>query len=209
MKILALENSSAQGSVAWLEDDREPIVLEFPNDRKHSGPFFHSLESSSDRFRDLNFIVVGLGPGSYAGIRIAIGAAIGLESSSGARLLGLPSICALATEESEYCVVGDARRQSFFFARIRANEIVEGLDLYNEAELRARLEKLNPNIPIYSSETLAQFEQTLVRYPSALVLAGLMQRGARNPSPAPLEPIYLRAPHITVPKSAVGSTMTL
>ncbi|MDP9254502.1 MAG: tRNA (adenosine(37)-N6)-threonylcarbamoyltransferase complex dimerization subunit type 1 TsaB [Verrucomicrobiota bacterium] len=199
MKILALENSSAQGSVAWLEDDCEPTVFEFPNDRKHSGAFFQSLQRFSDRFDDLNSIVVGLGPGSYAGVRIAISAAIGLRSSSGARLLGLPSICALATEANEYCVVGDARRQSFFFARIGANEIVEGVDLYDEAELRARLAKLDPNIPIFSSETLAQFEQAIVRYPSALVLARLIQRGVSNPSPAPLEPIYLRAPHITIP----------
>src|SRR2546428_4459470 len=135
MKLLALENSSAQGSVAWLEDDREPTVFEFPNDRKHSGAFFQSLQRFSERFHDLNSIVVGLGPGSYAGARIAISAAIGLQSSSGARLLGLPSICALATEANEYCVLGDARRQSLFFARIDANEIVEGVDLYDEAEL--------------------------------------------------------------------------
>jgi tRNA threonylcarbamoyladenosine biosynthesis protein TsaB len=207
MKILALENSSARGSVAWLEDDHEPIVSDFPNDRKHSGSFFNSLQRFSDRFHDLNAIVVGLGPGSYAGVRIAIGAAIGLQFSSGVRLLGLPSICALTTDPKEYCVIGDARRKSFFFARIRANEIIEGLDLYDEAELRARLAKLDSNIPIYSSETLTQFEQTIIRYPSAVALARLIQRGASNPCPAPLEPIYLRPPHITVPKSAVGSTM--
>lgn len=203
MKILALELSSGRGSVALLNDKKEPIVSDFPNDRKHSGSFFQTLEGLAERCRLLDSIVVGLGPGSYAGVRIAIGAAIGLQTASSARLLGLPSACAIATEANEYCVVGDARRQSFFFARVRAHKIVEGFDLYDEEELRARLEKVAPKMPVYSSEILAQFGQMDVRYPSALVLAQLIQRSRVGFSEAPLEPIYLRTPHITVSKTVV------
>src|ERR1041385_5052514 len=97
MKILALENSTKQGSIAFLGEESEPIVFEFSNDRKHSGAFFQSLESLSHRFRKIDSIIVGLGPGSYVGIRIAIGAAIGLERASGARLVGLASGCLFAT----------------------------------------------------------------------------------------------------------------
>jgi tRNA threonylcarbamoyladenosine biosynthesis protein TsaB len=197
MKTLALELSTAHGSLAWLNDDVD-LVREWPNDRKDSGPFFENLTDVRKQFGLPDKIVVGLGPGSYAGVRIAISTAIGLQAASNAQLIGYPSICAI--ESDEYCVIGDARRQSFFFARIRANEVVEGPDLHSEIELRDKIDKLGTNMSIFAPEKLPQFERAIIRYPSALVLARLARDSNRNFSMPPLEPIYLREPHITVPK---------
>jgi tRNA threonylcarbamoyladenosine biosynthesis protein TsaB len=197
MKILALENSTTHGSVALLNDDA--IVLDHQNDRKHSGAFFRSLQHLADGFRDLDTIVVGLGPGSYAGVRIAIASALGLRSATNAKLVGVPSICAIDPAPNEYAVIGDARRDSFFFARIVANQIVEGIVLYPEIELRCRLERPGQEFPIFSSEKLSQFPQAIVRYPSARMLGKLSDRGRVHSLSTPLEPIYLREPHITAP----------
>ena len=101
MKVLGLELSSARGSIAWLENETELFVQEFANDRKHSGLFFESLQGSIARFGKADRIVVGLGPGSYAGTRIAIATAIGLQTATGAELIGLPSICAMPTDAAE------------------------------------------------------------------------------------------------------------
>lgn len=199
MKVLALENSTTHGSVAFLDDSHAPIVVDYQNDRKHSGAFFQSLQRLSDRFREADSIVVGLGPGSYAGVRIAIAAAIGLQAGTSVQLFGFPSICAIDSSADQYSVIGDARRESFFFARIRANEIVDEIELHSEADLRARLENVDRETPVYSSEALPQFPQAIVRYPSALLLAQLIQRGVVHASETPLEPIYLREPHITIP----------
>ena len=194
MKILALELSTARGSLAW----NDALVREWPNDRKHSGLFFENLESSRKESGAPDKIIVGLGPGSYAGIRIAISAAIGLQVASNATLIGYLSIC--AHDCAEYCVVGDARRQSFFFAHIRANDLVEGPSLFNEIELRDKIDKLEQNMSIFASEKLPQFERVVVRYPSVLLLARLAQDSHRSFSMPPLEPVYLREPHITTPK---------
>src|SRR6266852_6074903 len=102
MKVLALELSSAQGIIAWLDGESDPFAVTFSNDRKHSGLFFENLQCCSRQFGAPDLIVVGLGPGSYAGVRIAIAAAIGLRTASNARLIGLPSICAMETGEDEY-----------------------------------------------------------------------------------------------------------
>ena len=118
MKILALELSTARGSFAWLDGETE-LARDWPNDRKNSAVFFENLDNVVKKFGAAQIIVVGLGPGSYAGTRIAISAAIGLQVASGARLIGLPSICAI--EAADYCVIGDARRKSFFFAHICSN----------------------------------------------------------------------------------------
>ena len=200
MKILALELSTGRGSLAWLDNDDLQLAREWPNDRKNSGALFENLDAVTKKFAAPETIIVGLGPGSYAGTRIAISAAIGLEVSSGARLIGFPSICAMECDAHEYCVIGDARRKSFFFARIRGQELMEGPTLHPELEMKAKLETFEPAMPIFSSELLPQFERAVISYPSALVLARVAQRPQCSFHFPPLEPIYLRDPHITMPK---------
>jgi len=219
MKILALELSSARGSIAWLGQDQ--FFREWPNDRKNSGTFFENLAAVQKQFGGPETIIVGLGPGSYAGVRIAISAAIGISFAGGTgsvpsdekigsvgrhrgrpsiTLIGFPSICAIECEAMEYCVIGDARRQSFFFAHVHANDLVEGPNLFTEGELQTKIDRLEENMLIFASEKLPQFERAIVRYPSAKILARLAQDSNRSFSLPPLEPIYLREPHITIPK---------
>ena len=209
MKILALELSTARGSLAWLStcestyvsqnENVDLLVREWPNDRKNSGAFFENLAQVREQFDLPDTIIVGLGPGSYAGTRIAISAAIGLQAASKARLLGLPSICAI--ENADYCVIGDARRQSFFFARIRKQELIEGPSLFSEDELKNKIEILDDSMAVFCSESLPQFPKAVIRYPSAEVLARLARDSDRRCRLPPLEPIYLREPHITLPKA--------
>jgi tRNA threonylcarbamoyladenosine biosynthesis protein TsaB len=189
MKILALELSSAGGSLAWRDGDDVDFFCDWQNDRKNSGPFFEYLVEVQKKFGKPDTIIVGLGPGSYAGTRIAVSAAIGLQAASRARLIGFPSICAIECDAAEYCVIGDARRQTFFFARVRDNNLAEGPTLMPDRKMS-----------IVATEKLPQFERAEIRYPSAKVLARLASDSNRSFAPPPLEPIYLREPHITVPK---------
>jgi tRNA threonylcarbamoyladenosine biosynthesis protein TsaB len=199
MKILALELSTKRGSLAWL-DGNVQVAREWRNDRKNSALFFENLEGVSERFGVPGTIIVGLGPGSYAGTRIAISAAIGIQLSCDARLLGYPSICVMESDAVEYCVIGDARRQSFFFAHIFRNQLIEGPTLFSRPDLKAKLESLEPAIPVFSSELLPQVDRAMIRFPSALELARLAEEPRRGFFLPPLEPIYLREPHITIPK---------
>src|SRR5437588_8304874 len=165
MKILALELSSARGSVALFNDGNVVFFREWQNDRKNSGPFFEYLTEVQKQFGKPDAIIVGLGPGSYAGTRIAISAAIGLQAASNARLIGLPSISAIECDAPEYCVIGDARRQTFFFARVRENNLAEGPTLMSEAELRTKLDKVERTMSIFATEKLSQFKGAKLNYP--------------------------------------------
>jgi tRNA threonylcarbamoyladenosine biosynthesis protein TsaB len=201
MKILALELSSGQGSIAWLEEDGDRFVRAFANDRKHSGLFFENLQRCSREFGAPDVIVVGLGPGSYAGARIAIATAVGLRAASAAKLIGLPSICALDPAAREYCVIGDARRQSLFFARVSDGRLLEGPSLYSAAEAEKKI--LEFPGPVYASTSLAQFPRALLAFPSARRLGQLARDQIGEIADTSfLEPIYLREPHITVPKAS-------
>jgi tRNA threonylcarbamoyladenosine biosynthesis protein TsaB len=207
MKILALELSSPRGSLAWRDGDVASFVREWPNDRKNSAAFFENLDAAANKFGVPHVIVVGLGPGSYAGTRIAISAAIGLQISSEARLIGCPSICTIESAEVDYCVIGDARRKSFFFARIRGNELREGPELFSEEGLKNKLASLPNDTPIFCSESLSQFSEAMVRYPSAQLLARLAQDPNRNFRLPPLEPMYLREPYVTMANAATRPTI--
>ena len=199
MKILALELSTTRGSLAWLGDSVD-VACEWSNDRKNSARLFENLNAVTKKFGGPDTIIVGLGPGSYAGTRIAISAAIGLQIPSGARLIGFPSICAIECDAHEYCVIGDARRKSFFIAHIRANNLVEGPTLLSGRELKLKLDAIKIGMPVLTSDSLSQFDRAVDGFPSALLLAKLAREPQRSFSLPPLEPIYLREPHVTMPK---------
>jgi len=58
MKILALELSTARGSIAWL-DEVDLVMREWTNDRKNSGPFFVNLQNIREKFGPPEEIIVG------------------------------------------------------------------------------------------------------------------------------------------------------
>ncbi|CAN5478160.1 hypothetical protein BH18VER2_BH18VER2_12900 [soil metagenome] len=192
MKVLALELSSSVGSVAFSGQGDAQLKV-FPADRKDSGLFYENLSALQQSSETPDTIVVGLGPGSYAGVRIAIATAIGLRAATRSRLLGLPSISAFDLEE--YLVVGDARRNSFFFAHVVDGRCVEGPTLTTEAELRAFLDS-PPDLAVVATQALPQFERVTIAHPCALRLAELARR-VEGGGEEMLEPIYLREPHIT------------
>lgn len=195
MTILALELSTAVGSIAFRHDDGTSVVRQFPADRQHSGLFFENLSELRRTCGLPAKIVVGLGPGSYAGTRIAIATALGLRAAAGAELIGLPSICALG--QPEYGVVGDARRSGYYFARVQTGKLLEGPALVSADELRAKI-SAHPGLPFLSAEKLAAFPEVTLAYPRAELLATLAESAAG--SEESLEPIYLRPPYITQPK---------
>lgn len=198
MKILALELSTGVGSIAWRDDGREIFDTDFPNDRKHSGAFFENLHAVLERFGTPELIAVGLGPGSYAGTRIAIATATGLQATTGAQLIGLCSLRAFPTDAAQYSVIGDARRESFFFATVARRECIEGPLLCTRDELLARLAATNH--PVVTSEAMGDAPGAMIAHPSARVLAQIASSAELPHAMRTLEPMYLREPHITQPK---------
>jgi len=201
MKTLALEMSTAQGSIAWREDGEALFDGRFAADRKHSGAFFENVQQCLERFGRPEKIIVGLGPGSYAGVRIVIATALGLRSATNAKLAGIPSVCALDVETANYCVIGDARRQTFFLATIEGGQLTEGPVLQTLAKLEAKLGEVTR--PVYTFERLSQFPIAKLAYPSAGRLVEIARLYPDDIDGA-LEPIYLREPHITAAKVMPG-----
>lgn len=203
MITLAIDTSATDGSVALLADGALLFDERFTADRSHSASLFVTLEKVRSLADHIDCIAIGLGPGSYAGVRISIAAGLGLRFALGAKLVGIPSVAALDVPARDYIAIGDARRESFYFSRIEQGVCVEGPLLASAAELTERLAAAS-GLPIYATAPVPQFPAAQIILPSAVVLAHLAATGRSIVAIDNLEPIYLREPHITQPKSRPG-----
>lgn len=199
MTTLGLETSTSHGSVALVAFGAPIFEERFVADRSHSASLFGTLEKARKKVSRIDQVAIGIGPGSYAGVRIAIAAALGLQIGAGAMLIGIPSIAALECDALEYLAVGDARRESFYFTHVKDGLCVEGPLLESEREVRQRL-GAHFRLPVYAPVALEAFPTARVALPSALRLAQLASQGRGIVQENDLEPIYLREPHITQPK---------
>jgi tRNA threonylcarbamoyladenosine biosynthesis protein TsaB len=163
--------------------------------------------------RDIEQAVVGTGPGSFAGIRIALALANGLTLPGNVPVNGLPSSEPLAwdalgeTDWNTVAVIGDARRQRLWIARYRRRpgglEILCHPNLIPATQLGTALTNVDgvatPDwdriagllVPAAGPSTALLREN---RSPHASSLAALAERrlasGASLPPPVPL---YLHA----------------
>src|SRR5690606_27087762 len=139
MITLAIDTSTVQGSVAVVRDGTVILDDQFMADRSHSASLFITLERVLAEFPKIDQIALGLGPGSYAGIRISIAAALGLQLAHEAELVGVPSVAGLATDSGGYVAIGDARRETFYFTLVRDGICVDGPRLLTQNELQETL----------------------------------------------------------------------
>ncbi len=202
--ILALEASSDFASAALWQDGKILAHREFPSKRSLSADLFPVLWELLENAPPIARIVVGLGPGSYAGVRITIAAAIGLQSVLGGRLEGIPSVAALGAADETFQAIGDARRGTWYYTQVVRGLCVEGPLLLDSAEaLRAALAAGQG--PVRSSETLPVEWACQAVIPRAGVLAELAALGIGVCQEGELEPLYLRPPHITLPAAPKGA----
>jgi tRNA threonylcarbamoyladenosine biosynthesis protein TsaB len=205
--VLSIEISTPHGQVAVVRGDDVLYSAEFASQRSHNAQLFSPLREALAAAGDaLDLIVVGTGPGSYTGVRIAIAAAQGISLSRGAPVVGLPSILVpeAANGTTSFCIVGDARRDSYYTARIENGSLRDGIQLLPYAELSAWLHQ-QATLPIFTFEPrVAEIDGIRFTTPSAIQLAHMSARlsptDITSQTAAPIEPIYLRDAFITTPK---------
>ena len=200
MIVLALDTSTPRGSVAILEHGISVFHEAFTADRTHTAALFRSLERAMRRSERCDRIAVGLGPGSYAGVRVAISAAIGLSTGLDVELVGIPSPATMASRSAQFVVIGDARRGAYAVTRVDNGLCVEGPELVQGEQLQALLAR-RPGEMVVAAEPLEVVPQAVLAFPSAIRLAALAAADKGIVARGDLEPIYLREPHITRPKA--------
>jgi len=144
-------------------------------------------------------LVVGLGPGSYTGIRAAIALAQGWQLARGVKLLGISSADCVAAQAQADGIIGrtsvviDAQRGEFYIAgyEIGADEQreISPLCLATLADVRER-EKAGD--VLIGPEVTRWFPDGRVVFPRAAILGNLALTRTNFVPGDKLEPIYLR-----------------
>ena len=194
--ILALEFSSARRSVAVARGESvlaEAVAQTTGRGTDAFGLIEKVLSEAGVSREAVEVIAVGLGPGSYTGIRAAIAVAQGWQLARGVKLLGISSMEGLAIQAQAEGMTGtadlvvDAQRAEFYVARWEISNSaireIEPLRIASGTEMAARKAG---GIICAGPET----ERKL--FPSATAIAKLASERVDFVVGEKLEPIYLR-----------------
>ena len=93
MHLLALETSTLRASLAVQKSDGIRELCATDPSQRHGRELLPAIEAMLQRVnvsaKNLDVIAVGLGPGSYTGLRVGVTAAKTLAYAIGAKLVGL------------------------------------------------------------------------------------------------------------------------
>ena len=194
--VLALDTATptlVAGVARWADGGPAEVLAErsLPSGNRHAQLLTPSvaqvLAEAGLRVRDLDALVVGLGPGPFTGLRVGVVTAAAMGDAVGTPVYGVCSLDAVG--DGARSVVTDARRKEVHWA------------VYDTAGVRTagpgvdRPEDAPVADPVVGD---VRFAERLGRAVAAaeVTTAGLLR--AASPlfagPPAPLEPLYLRRP---------------
>ena len=212
---LVLETSTSHATIALVDPVGVVAQRGFCSDRNHNALLFGPLE---ELLRDcgprgIGLVLVGSGPGSYSGTRVGIAAAQGVAIAFACPAVGLPSLLAVpAADGGAPCLaIGDARRGSFWHARVEHGRLTEDPALCDARGLATVVGAAAAEIAVFAFEEPG-------RFPLAEELAGRIKleipdatrlwqawvntdaQTRRKWTAEIPQPLYLKPPHITPAK---------
>jgi tRNA threonylcarbamoyladenosine biosynthesis protein TsaB len=229
IRLAAIESSTALGSVALFEG--EALVAEDTArvSNAHGESLLPMVSALFDRHgwqpRDVVRWAVGLGPGSFTGVRIAVATAKGVALATGAELVGVTSLDALihglggGTDPRVIVAVLPAGKSEVFVQVTRAGRVlappfhvaiaaVAGV----VGEALAKIEGAADAGVVVAGEAARGIDwsplgpavslelDTPYDLPRASAVGRLAMHRAPDDADA-LEPVYVRPPEITLPKA--------
>ncbi|MDX9703488.1 MAG: tRNA (adenosine(37)-N6)-threonylcarbamoyltransferase complex dimerization subunit type 1 TsaB [Candidatus Auribacterota bacterium] len=121
MNILGIETTSSKGTVALYSGDKFVAELELEHPLRHSRYVIAAVDrllvDACMDITDISRIAVGIGPGSFTGIRVGIAIAKGLNCDFAMKVVGIPSLKNIAVQlsgETNISAYISAQRDEFF-----------------------------------------------------------------------------------------------
>lgn len=213
--LLAFDTATLRTTVALASADGPPRVAPAEATRRHAAGLVPAirdlLREAGLGVGDLAAVAVGLGPGSFTGLRVGLAAAKMFAYAAGIPLLGFDSLEAIARNAPEDAlrvrVAADAQRGEFYVADFARTEVGATLERIGPTRIRATddwLSSLQPGDfaigPALERPALTMPESirrggTSRNHPDGLQLLTLAEEALRQDRCGDLwriEPIYLR-----------------
>lgn len=193
--LLAID-TSAGTSVALVADGRVLAEAAEEGTRRHAeaiGMLLRDVLRDADvRPRQIDGVVAGMGPGPFTGLRVGIAAARAFAFGIGAPVHPVVSHDAIAYgHDARVLVVTDARRREVAWSLYDPDVRRLGGPTLIERDRLAEVTGLHPGVPVLDPAVVSAASLALVA--ETLLAAG-------RPL-GPEEPLYLRAPDVTVKAS--------
>jgi tRNA threonylcarbamoyladenosine biosynthesis protein TsaB len=155
-------------------------------------------------FDRLDRVGVTVGPGSFTGLRVGVAFAKGLAASLAVPLVGVGTLEALAAEaEGLVFAAIDARRSQLYLQGFDDGRAIMAPDVVEQGTAAARVAELAAGrTPVFVGSAAPMLAELI---PAARVLAPegadarQVARLAGSRTPAPVRPLYLRAPDARLP----------
>lgn len=218
MDSLVIETSTEQASMALVAADGRLEQRSFRSDRSHNSLLFEPLSELMGVHVGLERVLVGSGPGSYSGTRVGIAAALGIALAMNCPVVAVPSILAMpaAASVDGAWVIGDARRGSYWFARVQSSRLLHEPELLDAEQLRAHLECADEMAALVTMEDPGRFSLNPAiqsRLQQQFPDAGRLWRAWQSADAETRltwsrnipQPLYLKPPHITPAKPKIYS----
>lgn len=195
MKILALDFSTLRRSAAVVDENGNVISSVTQQPQRAGSPFPLISETLGAITPDqIDAIAVGLGPGSYTGIRSSLAIAQGWNLARSTLAAGISSAEAIAFAavakglRGEVEVVIDAQRNELYSAIY--NLTSETFSLIRPLKILSKPETKK----LIGPEATRWSDEGIIVEPDAIAVGKLAAREKKFVSPESLEAIYLREP---------------
>ena len=224
MHLLAIDSSTSAGSVALLDDDKiiaqSILNLEQTQSQRLMPQIITLLENSNYEIEQLSGLGVGVGPGSFTGIRIGVSTACGLAQALSIPIAGVSTLESMAYNLSHtngyICPIIKSNRNYVFAAlfsgvdkglkREFADSLITVDNLIKELKLIKEPIYFVGDLKKYQSDLEAELNDcSLVggefSFPNPIAIARLAQEKiaqGNNKSLYEITPNYLKRPQAEI-----------
>jgi tRNA threonylcarbamoyladenosine biosynthesis protein TsaB len=201
--VLIIDTSSERCLVAVARDQAIVTAIEWLSGRNQSRDLAPAIEDALSRAeirrQDLSGVIVTVGPGSYAGVRVGVSCARALAFALGVPCVGVERLAAdargpLLLGLPDVYVAMEAGRGHFGLARYRLADVLPAELQAPQSATAEELAAARPRVGQGPGAT------PWSRRPDDLLAIGLAY--LLQPEAHPANPIYLREPAITRPSRA-------
>ena len=188
MKIsLALDTATNRTIMALLNGDQLIWSESHDGATEHTETLIKLITEATKKFKNIDQVIVGMGPGPFTGLRAGIAFAQSFAFARGLPIFGVCSLDAIAApiNDEEFIVATDARRKEIYWARYLNGKRVGDPQVTSITEL--------PKLPIFGEGAFKYLLTTDVKhaYPKLISFPHLQNVN---------QPMYLRHPDAVPPK---------